>query len=97
MTTITVTVRAEDVTFRARGHAEGDPAACAAVSALLWALAGYLDHHGGGCGQVGKGTAFLRVGRGTQAEHAAECILVGLLQVERAAPHDVAVKVTPEA
>ena len=42
MTHITVTYGADTLRLTARGHATGAPAACAAVSALLYALEGTL-------------------------------------------------------
>ena len=81
----------------AKGHACGSPEACSGVSALLYALAGWLlwkprDVETESCG-IAQGIADLRFSGGTAAAAAADCVTVGLLQIARAYPDAVRVTV----
>ena len=66
MTRITAVYGQDSLTLTARGHATGAPAACAGVSALLYALEGWVGERFRPCGddllsppaaKVGKGAA----------------------------------------
>ncbi len=71
----------------AKGHA-GSPAACAAVSCLLTALAGYLRNAGAevtAC-RLESGDAYLEF---LGADEAFHMTVIGLLQLAQAAPDAV--------
>lgn len=81
----------------ARGHAVGSPQVCAAISALLFAVAGYLENVRGTV-QVGEvrldsGDARLYWSGGARAEAAYELAAVGLCQLARRYPRYVACSV----
>ena len=82
--------------FAAAGHATGAPEACSGVSALLFALAGWLR---GGPPGVGVETVFLAPGEaelafsgGDAAAAAAELTAVGLAQIAKRYPQAVTVE-----
>lgn len=72
----------------AKGHATGSPEACAAVSCLLTALAGYLRnaHAGVTACRLDSGDAYLEFLDEDEAFH---MTAVGLLQLARAKPEAV--------
>lgn len=100
MTSITITAGAGRWRFEASGHATGSPEACSAVSALLYALAGWLRNAPPGVrpgrtylAPAAADIAFSDAGSGGAAEAVADCIAVGLLQVASAEPGAVRVRV----
>ena len=78
----------------AEGHALGRPDVCAGVSALLYALAGWITDAAAAQGwdayrwdaRIGKGAASLRAPRTPEAETVFAFTLRGLAQVAAAAP-----------
>ena len=95
MTHITITGGAGRWRFAAEGHATGAPEACAGVSALLYALAGWLRSGPPGvrAGEVEltPGRARVAFSGGAQAEAAAALVEVGLRQIARKYPQAVRV------
>ena len=82
--------------IRCEGHAT-TPEACAAVSALLQALAGWLantDLPGGV--SLGPGRALIAFPDGPGAAAAMDLTVIGLLQIAKAAPDAVSVEVAYE-
>ncbi len=81
----------------ARGHATGSPQVCAAISALVYALAGYLENVRGtvqvGESRLDSGDARLCWSGGTRAEAAYELAAVGLCQLAKRYPRYVACSV----
>lgn len=92
MTVIHARQGPDGMCISAKGHASGSPEACAAVSALLYALAGYLTN----AEQDGKaqnvftrlesGDAELRFCGGEAAQAAFRMAVIGLLQLAQAQP-----------
>lgn len=74
-----------------RGHATGDPAVCAAASALIFALAGYVHSRGNGETELDSGRARVECGRDREADGAFAATLSGLEQLQRRYPQLVAV------
>ncbi len=64
-----------------RGHATGDPAVCAAASALMFALAGYVRDRGIGEAELESGRARVDCGRDSGADGAFAAVLSGLEQL----------------
>lgn len=98
MTHITVAHAAGRWRVRAEGHASGSPEACAGVSALLYALAGWLANAPEGvrreCVSLAPGAAELVFSGGPAAAAAAELVAVGLAQIAKAVPEAVAADIT---
>ncbi len=69
-----------------RGHATGDPAVCAAASALVFALAGYIRDRGGGEAELDSGRARVDCGRDSGADGAFAAVLSGLEQLQNSYP-----------
>lgn len=91
MTRITVERRAAGVwRIAAAGHASGAPEACAGVSALLYALAGWLANAPAGVHAqrvaLAPGEAELVFSGDAAADAAGELIAIGLAQIASAAP-----------
>ena len=91
MTRITVERRAGGRwRFRAEGHATGSPEGCAAVSALLFALAGWLRNAPAALRaervRLAPGAAELVFSGGASADAAGELAAVGLAQIAKAVP-----------
>ncbi len=74
-----------------RGHATGDPAVCAAASALVFALAGYVRDRGAGEIELESGRARVDCGWDSGAEGAFAAVLSGLEQLQRRYPQLVEV------
>ncbi len=74
-----------------RGHATGDPAVCAAASALVFALAGYVRDRGKGETELDSGRARVVCGRDAGTDGAFDVILSGLEQLQRRYPQLVEV------
>ncbi len=74
-----------------RGHATGDPAVCAAASALVFALAGYVRGRGGGEALLESGRAKVDCPRDKEADGAFAAVLSGLEQLQRRYPQLVEV------
>lgn len=77
------------------GHA-GTAESCAAVSALVQALAGWVRNNGGGVLRLGAGRAELVFPRVAGADAVMDMAVIGLLQVAKAAPADVAVEIVDD-
>lgn len=69
-----------------RGHATGDPAVCAAASALVFALVGYVRGRGDGETELESGRARVECRRDREADGAFVAILSGLEQLRRRYP-----------
>ncbi len=89
MTEIYLKRRGNLYTVRAKGHAVERADVCAAISTLLYTLAGYLAN----CPEVLlrkqrllPGDAAVEFGGGKAARMAFDMITVGFLQLEQAAP-----------
>ncbi len=74
-----------------RGHATGDPAGCAAASALMFALAGYVRDRGDGEIELESGRARVDCPRDSGADGAYAAVLSGLEQLQRHYPQLVEV------
>ncbi len=74
-----------------RGHATGDPAVCAAASALVFALAGYVRDRGDGEAELDSGRARVDCERDREADGAFAAVLSGLEQLQRRYPQLVEV------
>ncbi len=74
-----------------RGHATGDPAVCAAASALVFALAGYVRDRGNGEIELESGRARVGCGRDAGTDGAFAAVLSGLEQLRRRYPQLVEV------
>ena len=74
-----------------RGHATGDPAVCAAASALVFALAGYVRDRGKGETEQESGRARVDCGRDAGTDGAFDAVLSGLEQLQRRYPQLVEV------
>jgi len=73
------------------GHA-GTTEACTAVSAIIQALAGWVHNHEGGI-SLDKGEALIAFPRSEGADAVMDMTVIGLLQIEKAAPGAVKVEV----
>ena len=100
MTKITARKSGARCTLSAKGHATGSPEACAAVSALLYGLAGYLanaEREGKAevlCRRMESGDAQLKF---TGAAEAFDMAIIGLAQVALVHPEQVEVKYSEAA
>ncbi len=96
MTEIRLSERDGRYCIEAQGHAEGDPKACAAASALLYAIGGYLLNEKRGVEleamRLESGDGMFRFRGGVRAEAAFHMAAIGFLQLERAVPEQVKVK-----
>ncbi len=85
-----VTVRyGESYTLTSIGHA-GTGESCTAVSAVVQALAGWVHNHTGTI-SLAKGEAIIAFPEQDGAEAVMDLIVIGLLQIQQAAPDDVSV------
>lgn len=80
-------------TLVAQGHATGSPETCAAISGVIYALAGYLRNRGEEpwCWLVESGEVWLEWSGGEEAQAAYDLCLIGLMQIARAQPEFVRV------
>ena len=78
----------------AKGHATGSPEVCAGVSAILYALAGYLINHDIKISEqrMEDADVHLEFTGGEGAVAAYEMAVIGLLQIEKAHPEFIQVK-----
>lgn len=71
-----------------RGHATGSEETCSAISALVYALKGYLDNGYGGVKKrntaIGDGYIDLEFSGGAEAEAVFDIVALGLMQLEDA-------------
>ena len=95
MTNVTVRFHDQGYSLTSIGHA-GTTASCAAVSALVQALAGWVHNgHSGGI-SLDKGEAIIAIPKQDGADAVMDLIVIGLLQIQKAAPDDVSVIVEIE-
>lgn len=76
------------------GHA-GTEKSCVAVSAIIQALAGWVENNVGQYA-LDKGEAKIIMPRGGGSDVAMDVAVIGLLQVQKAAPDDVRVEIISE-
>lgn len=76
------------------GHA-GTKESCVAVSAIIQALAGWAENNVGKYA-LDKGEAKIIMPRGGGSDVAMDMAVIGLLQVQKAAPDDVTVEIISE-
>ena len=76
------------------GHA-GSGESCTAVSAILGALAGWVNNNVGKF-TLDKGEAMIAFPKNDGAEAVMDMTVIGLLQVQKAAPEDVKVELVWE-
>lgn len=96
MTVVNATRNGNEYALTAKGHATGSPVVCAAVSGLLYALAGYLKN----AEKAGRvETEMLRIEeafveiRCKGSRDAWEMAVIGLLQIEQQYPQFLSVSV----
>ncbi len=91
MTEVTVRRRGERCALTLEGHATGQPAVCAALSALVCALAGYVGPRAVRVYQweLAPGRARLEFAGGAQCAAAWELVCEGLEQISRQWPETV--------
>lgn len=79
----------------AKNHA-GTSESCAGISAILWALAGWIENaHSGAC-SLDKGDAYIAMPKGGGADVAMDMTVIGLLQIQKKAPDDVHIEMICE-
>lgn len=79
---------------RARGHAEGSPEVCAAISSLLYALAGYLENDKKITTisrKLDSGDVYISFYGGIRAWTVYDMTLIGLMQIEKSHPDHIKV------
>ena len=76
------------------GHA-GSTQSYTAISAILGALAGWVDNNAGRF-TLDKGEALIVFPKGEGAEAVMDMTVIGLLQIQKTAPDDVAVEILCE-
>ena len=76
------------------GHA-GTSQSCTAVSAILGALAGWVDNNAGKF-SLDKGEAMIAFPKENGAEAVMDMTIIGLLQVQKTAPDDVKIEIICE-
>ena len=76
------------------GHA-GTAESCTAVSAIIGALAGWVDNNAGSF-TLTKGEAMIAFPKGNGAETAMDVAVIGLQQVAKVHPEDVSIELTWE-
>lgn len=83
-------------TVRAKGHATGSPEVCAAVSGLLYALAGYVENNRHALmyerWSMDSGDVDVTFRGGERAEAVYQMTLIGLLQIEKSYPEYIHVE-----
>jgi len=85
MTKVNLKQREQQYTVSCKGHATGSPEVCAAVSCLLYTLAGWLHNASVLVLQerLEDGDALIQYHGGAAAETAFDMICVGFLQLEQ--------------
>lgn len=83
MTDVTATYRKDRYTLAIHGHAEGSPKSCNAVSAIIYALAGWLDNRPELRDELrlGKGDVLIAFHGGKDARAAMDMAVIGLGQI----------------
>lgn len=76
------------------GHA-GTAQSCTAISAILGALAGWVENNAGKY-SLDKGEAMIAFPNNDGAEAVMDMTVIGLLQVQKAAPEDVKIELVWE-
>lgn len=76
------------------GHA-GTSQSCTAVSAILGALAGWVENNAGKY-SLDKGEAMIAFPKNDGAKAVMDMTVIGLLQVQKAAPEDVTIELVWE-
>ncbi len=76
------------------GHA-GTAQSCTAISAILGALAGWVDNNAGKF-SLDKGEAMIAFPKENGAETAMDVAVIGLLQIQKTAPDDVKIEIICE-
>ncbi len=94
MTRVTARYGRDGCGIESVGHA-GTPESCAAVSAILWALAGWCQNNVGSF-RMGRGAAHIAMPRIGGADAVMDLAVIGLMQVQKAAPDDVRVEIVNE-
>ena len=83
-------------TVRAKGHATGSQEVCAAVSGILYALAGYVENNRHGLiyqrWSMDSGDVDVTFRGGERAEAVYQMTLIGLLQIEKRYPEYIRVE-----
>lgn len=97
MTEVVVSSNARgEYRISAKGHASGeDPAPCAGITAILGALAGYLENSGKfmkGISRLDPGDAYIYFVGGIEAAAVFEMAVIGLLQIELTYPEYIKVE-----
>ena len=97
MTKVDVEIQGDTFAIKLDGHATGDEKVCAAISSLVYALAGYLQN----AAQSGdvkiqsmelkSGEVKIRFRGGREIKAAYEMMIIGLLQLEAEYPKLVSV------
>lgn len=88
MTVVSARRRGQRCILSVRGHATGSREVCAAISGILYALAGYLRNAGCKVYQerMESGDVLLEFGCGCGAGAAFDMAMIGLKQLEREFP-----------
>lgn len=95
MTSVTFEHKCAEYKISAKEHATGSEAACAAVSGLMYALAGYLinaEREGivqDVRGHLSPGDAVQQWCGGSEAEAVYDLVVIGLMQIARSYPQYV--------
>lgn len=81
----------------ARGHAEGSPEVCAAISGILYALLGYVKNAQDEStiaysDRISSGDVAIDFRGGKNAEAVYDMTLIGLLQIEKSYPEHIHVE-----
>lgn len=99
-----ITARTEDgaCCLESTGHAAGSPAVCAGISALLYALAGWLLNRPEGLAGdsilLEDGHAVFRIRQPTRETAAVfEAVVIGLLQIQLTSPEYIRVSTDMKA
>jgi len=91
MTRITARYGRDSYSILCSGHA-GTTESCSAVSGLIGALAGWVHNHTGAV-SMDKGEALIVFPEQEGAGAVMDLTVIGLLQIQQAAPDDVSVNV----
>ncbi|MBO7670130.1 MAG: hypothetical protein J6S60_06025 [Oscillospiraceae bacterium] len=94
MTRIRCRIGADGYSVVSVGHA-GSEQSCTAVSAILGALAGWVDNNSGRF-TLDKGEAMIIFPKGDGADAVMDMTVIGLLQIQKIAPDDVTVEIVCE-
>lgn len=95
MTTVKARFGRDGYSVKATGHA-GTSDSCVAVSAIVQALAGWVHNGTGGMVSLDKGEAIIAFPDCPGAGAVMEMTVIGLLQIQKAAPDDVKVDICCE-